>query len=107
DQIRWVGRGQGQAFLAAAGGGDAKLLFQQNGAQCPQNLRLVIDDQDMRARRGHAASVSGGSRGGWAPAQVSGKVKLNAKPSGRFSAQMRPPCASTIPLQMERPSPVP
>ncbi len=38
---------------------------------------------------------------------VRGSVNRKAKPSGTFSAQMRPPCASTIPLQIDSPSPVP
>ena len=49
----------------------------------------------------------GGKRGGRAPAQVRGRVKIKARPSGKFSAQMRPPWASMMPLQIDRPRPVP
>ena len=62
--------------------------------------RIVLDDQHPRAVVHEGSSASG--RGG------DGMLKAKrAPPSGRFSAQIRPPWASTRPRATARPRPLP
>ena len=59
-----------------------------------------------RSTRHPPVSAIAGARE--AAASVERKVKRNATPpSGRLCAQMRPPCARTIPRQIARPRPAP
>ena len=87
-------------------------LSAEGGAQEPADLRLVLDEDDdrrtaracSRPARSQAASFSLGMGG----ASFTGSVKRTRDPPpGRFSAQMRPPCAWTMPWQIARPSPAP
>ena len=60
--------------------------------------------------RGAAAARPGVASGITVAASwVAGSVKVNRapRPGPSLSAQMRPPCASTIPLQTARPRPAP
>ena len=106
DDVGRVGGRQRQALLTGAGRRHAEALLAQDRAQGAQDLRLVVDDQDVRLG-GHSGSASCGDGGGDWPSRVSGSVKRKANPSGRFSPQIRPPCASTIPRHIDNPSPVP
>src|SRR5688572_13977293 len=100
-------RRQCESLFTATGSGNLELLLGENGAHGTQDLLLIIDDENMWCVVHHSISVSVGNCGDATPSQISGKVKLKARPSDTFAAQMRPPCASMIPLQIERPSPVP
>ncbi len=64
----------------------------------PQDLRLVVDDEDALAR--HTAISTGASTTGSASAKV-------APCSGRDSAHTRPPFAAANPRAIARPSPAP
>ena len=48
DHIRRIGGGQRQALFAATGRRHLKVPFGQDGFQRAQNLRLVVDDQNVR-----------------------------------------------------------
>src|SRR5438874_533440 len=96
-----------ERLLAGACSLDLKAVASEVGLHGATDGRLVVDDQDARAGRAahagplRAAVITGGN-------SPSGRV--NAKrvpPSGRFSAQIRPPCASTNPLATASPRPVP
>ena len=74
----------------------------ERGSQEAPDLGLVLDDQDGGAQLGHAVSCGTGG------AASRGSVNRNAvPPSGRRSAQMRPPCSVTMARQMARPRPAP
>src|SRR5262249_30458872 len=102
-----------QRGLAIRGHSDLVAVRAERGLQQPPDLRLVVDDQDARAHK--APPACAWSRGGRAAALklalsalASGSVNIKrAPPSGAFSAQIRPPCASTMPLQIASPSPTP
>jgi hypothetical protein len=47
DNIGRIGRGQREPFFAAVGNCDLKFLFGQNRPQGTQDLRFVINDEDM------------------------------------------------------------
>src|SRR5512142_3120766 len=81
---------------------DAEAASFEVRSEGPYDRGLVVDDEDARAGDAHvrAAACRGSSR--------SGSVNRNAAPPAtRFSARMRPPCASTSPRATARPSPVP
>src|SRR5581483_4319763 len=91
DDVGRVRRGQRESFLAAIRNGDFKSFFRKDGAQSAQDLRFIINHENVRLV-GHVVSGSTGNWGGGAPSHLRGRVKLKAKPSGKFSAQISPPC---------------
>ena len=108
DQVRTHPRERVERFLRGARRLDPKVVAAEVGLHRAQDRRLVVDDQDARPRRvRHACAASGaGCRSG--TASLSGSVKVNRAPApARFSAQTRPPCASTRPLTIASPSPRP
>src|SRR5437867_12153632 len=73
--------------------------------QRPRDPGLIRNHEDARAA-GSAHARLGISPD--APSAVSGRANAKqAPPSGLFSAQIRPPCASTMPFATARPSPMP
>src|SRR5580765_146260 len=83
-----------------------KSLCRQSRAKKASDRRLVIDDKNTRrgGDRGHAALPSdAGSSGG----TLNVIVKIAPRRSWRFPAVIGPPIASTKPLLMASPRPVP
>src|SRR5581483_7257787 len=76
---------------------DFIVLSRQNDAHDAADLRLIIDDKDLTCAQECCS-----------PALAVGRVKKNSEPCpDRLSAQISPPCASTISRAMASPMPVP
>src|SRR5260221_69339 len=91
--------------LPGPGECDAEPATPEIRAHRAKEGRFVIDHEDMRAGwLFHRVPASAAVRAG----KASGNVNRNvAPPSARFAAVMRPPCASTRPRAIARPSPTP
>ncbi len=92
-------RGRDERGLRGLGGLDVVAGPSQRGAQGAQDLRLVVDDEHSLAAH-EAGTAAGTSRRAAPPRSV-------VPCSGRDSAQMRPPFASTKPRAIARPRPAP
>ena len=79
--------------------------LRQRVAEMAQRLRVVVDHEDGHRVRGVARRAGAGLS---LAASATGivKVKRAPRPTPPLSARMRPPWASTRPLQMARPSPL-
>ena len=100
-QVRPVARIGLERFLPGRGPLHPKVVLAQVGLHGANERRLVVHHQNPRAAA--LAHVTGLST-----ASPSGKEKVKrAPPPGRFSTQIRPPCASTRPLATASPRPRP
>ena len=107
DHIRRALGGFGDALLAGGGFGDAVAVGLQAYAQQAANLQFVVNDQgkwvweecDMIHELASTATGGALARGR--------RMVKTAPPAGRFSALTLPPWASTNPLTIARPRPVP
>ena len=92
--------GRAAASVSASSAGRRRLHLVARAAERrlerPQDLRLVVDDED--ARPAHADAAGSAARG---------SASTNAPRRARGSAQSRPPFASAKPRAIESPRPVP
>ena len=95
-EVRQLAAEDLQGLFAAARFQHLVMLGRQRGAHHAPDLRLVVHHQDLRARSLFALLVR--------PAREN--VKTDPCP-GSLVTQILPPCASTRPLAMARPSPLP
>jgi hypothetical protein len=74
---------------------------------------ITVESQTFASNRGNSGPVDGdhgwlASAAGVTTALSTGTEKRNVAPSpGVLSIQIRPPCASTIPIAIDKPRPVP
>src|SRR5439155_6548699 len=94
-----------QRLLAVLRRLDLEVVPREVRAHGPQDGRLIVDNQDARA--GGAAHARAPSSCAGVSAASGNVNRKRAPPPGRFSAQMRPPCASTRPRTTASPTPVP
>ena len=98
DRVRRFDGGERVRLLGRSGLVDFVAGRLERGRERPQDLRLVVDDEDPR--RGHRSTVAGSS--------AASKAIPNADPCpGCDSAHTRPPFASTNPRVIARPRPLP
>src|SRR6185437_9458512 len=97
-----LAQGRGAAFRL----GHLMAVRPQHGTEHAPDLRLVVDDEDAGA---HAAlPIEGGESSVAAPAGIAKVTRIVVpKPMPAERARMRPPCASTRPRLIDRPSPIP
>src|SRR5580704_8258462 len=95
-QVRHLGGDPVQRVLAVTGLHDFILVSDQRSPHHPANLRVVIHHQYLSSTH---ETIS---------PRYTGSEKLNTEPwPGSLVTQILPPCASTMPLAMARPIPVP
>ena len=120
----WRGRQQGRGPVR--GGGDGVAVGLQGDPQGPQQVRVVVDDQDRRscasvrsgrdgqrmtaARRPATAARTGPGRGArhtGSPVDSGSRMIIVSPPPGVASAVSLPPMASVNPFATASPSPIP
>src|SRR6516165_9447866 len=94
-----------QASLPGLSALHAVALTFQSQAQQPLNLRFVINRQDRQLVFG--IRVHALSSGMFGRSKLGSEIVNAAPPPSRLAAVTLPPCASTNPLTIARPKPVP
>src|SRR5262249_24718064 len=99
--------GHPQALFAVGGGQDLVAGRLEVAADEPDDARLVVDDQNGGLLHSES-SCDWGAGSAEPPGPARTRLKRKALPTpGCDSTQMRPPCISSMPWQIESPSPVP
>ena len=103
DQVRIVVGGDRQTLAALAGLVHLVALRAQTDLQHAPDLRFVVDDQQrMTVRHGYSLGESAGGKGSGSTMRM-----VAPRPSAPGKAFTVPPCAATMPWQIDNPSPVP